>query len=180
MVGITIYASSQPPIWALNRGEAHMGLFDKKNSSNAQNTKVKALLAEAMPDVDFVEEAPGLWGTRNESVLVKIFVNTESFPDMPFVNIAAITVIGANDDLALYKHLMTERNPVFNKWEVEESEVKGKVDIYLVARLLLADLDASEIGFAIASTAVIADAQDEELVKQFGGQRCLDYFGWEA
>jgi hypothetical protein len=156
-----------------------VGLFDKKNSSNTQNTKVKALLAEAMPDVDFIEEAPGLWGTRNESVLVKIFVNTEDFPDMPFVNIAAVTVIGANDDIALYKHLMTERNLFFNKWEVEQSEVKGKVDIYLVARLLLADLDASELGFAIASTAVIANEQDEEIVKQFGGQRCQDYFGWE-
>jgi hypothetical protein len=155
-----------------------MGLFDKKNSANTHNAKVKALLAEAMPDVDFIEEAPGLWGTRNESVLVKIFVDTEMFPDMPFVSIAALTIIGANDDLSLYKNLMTERSAVFGKWEVEESDEKGKVDIYLVTRLLLADLDASELGFGIASTAFVADENDEGLQKQFGGKRCLDQFGW--
>ena len=41
------------------------------------------------------------------------------------------------------------------------------------------DLDASELNFAIMSTAMIADGIDEEIQKEFGGKRCIEYFGWE-
>ena len=157
-----------------------MGLFDKKNGSNALNTKVANLLREALPDVDFVEEGPGDWGARNESVLIRVVVNTEDFPDRPFVDVLAFVLLGVKDDLNLYKYLMTEKSYIFNKWEVEAGEENGTINLYLTARVLIDDLDASELGFAIMSTAVIADDIDEEIQKKFGGKRCLDFFGWEA
>jgi hypothetical protein len=156
-----------------------MGLFDKKNSSNALHTKVASLLREALPDVDFVDEGPGAWGARNESVLVKVVVNTEDFPEKPFVDVIAFVLINVKDDIKLYKYLMTEKSYIFNKWEVEPGEDNGTVNVYLTARVLIDDLDASELNFAIMSTAVIADGIDEEVQKLFGGQRCLEYFGWE-
>ncbi len=157
-----------------------MGLFDKKNGSNALNTKVANLLREALPDVDFVDEGPGNWGARNESVLVRVVVNTEDFPDRPFVDVIAFVLLGVKDDLNLYKYLMTEKSYIFNKWEVEAGEENGTINLFLTARVLIDDLDASELGFAIMSTAVIADDIDEEIQKKFGGKRCLDFFDWEA
>jgi hypothetical protein len=156
-----------------------MGLFDKKNGSNAINTKVENLLREAMPDVEFVNEGPGSWGTRNESVLVRILVNTEDFPDKPFVDVVAFVLLDVKDDLKLYKYLMTDKSYIFNKWEVEAGEQNGTVNLYLTARVLIDDMDASELAFAIMSTAVIADDIDEEIQKVFGGKRCLEHFGWE-
>jgi len=155
-----------------------MGLFDKKNSSNTHNAKVKALLAEAMPGDEFVEEAPNLWGIRNNSVLVKIGVNTESNPGLPYVEVIAFTLLGVKDDLAIYKHLMMEESYAFGKWEVEKDN-EGLLDIYLVQRLLVDDLDASELEAAIRLTANTADGVDEDLQKLFGGKRCLDFFEWE-
>jgi hypothetical protein len=163
----------------LRQGEGLMGLFDKKNSSNALHTKVASLLREALPDVDFVDEGPGAWGARNESVLVKVVVNTEDFPEKPFVDVIAFVLINVKDDIKLYKYLMTEKSYIFNKWEVEPGEDNGTVNVYLTARVLIDDLDASELNFAIMSTAVIADGIDEEIQKEFGGKRCLEYFGWE-
>jgi hypothetical protein len=144
-----------------------MGLFDKKNSSNALHTKVENLLREALPDVSFVDEGPGAWGARNESVLVKVVVNSEDFPEKPFVDVIAFVLINVKDDIKLYKYLMTEKSYIFNKWEVEPGEDNGTVNLYLTARV------------AIMSTAVIADGIDEEIQKEFGGKRCLEYFGWE-
>jgi hypothetical protein len=40
-------------------------------------------------------------------------------------------------------------------------------------------MDASELSFAIVSTAVIADGIDEEVQKIYGGKRCIEFFGWE-
>ena len=156
-----------------------MGLFDKKNGSNAINTKVENLLREAMPDVEFVNEGPGSWGTRNESVLVRVLVNTEDFPDKPFVDVVAFVLLDVKDDLKLYKYLMTDKSYIFNKWEVEAGQENGTVNLYLTARVLIDDMDASELAFAIMSTAVIADDIDEEIQKVFGGKRCLEHFGWE-
>jgi hypothetical protein len=45
--------------------------------------------------------------------------------------------------------------------------------------MLIADLDASELGYAVMSTAIIADNVDEELQKRFGGQRCIEWFEWD-
>jgi hypothetical protein len=156
-----------------------MGLFDKKNSSNALNTKVENLLREALPDVDFVDEGPGRWGARNESVLVRVMVNTEDFPEKPFVDVMAAVLLDVKDDLKLYKYLMTEKSYIFNKWEVEPGDTDGTVNLLLTSRVLIDDLDASELNFAIMSTAVIAVGIDEEVQKLFGGQRCVEYFGWE-
>jgi hypothetical protein len=156
-----------------------MGLFDKKNGSNALNTKVENLLREALPDVEFVNEGPGSWGTRNESVLVRVLVNTEDFPDKPFVDVVAFVLLNVKDDLKLYKYLMTDKSYIFNKWEVEAGEENGTVNLYLTARVLIDDMDASELAFAIMSTAIIADDIDEEIQKVFGGKRCLEHFGWE-
>lgn len=156
-----------------------MGLFDKKNGSSALNTKVANLLKEALPDVNFVDESPGNWGARNESVLLRVMVNTEDFPDKPFVNIIAFVLLGVKDDLNIYKYLLTEKSYIFNKWEIEQGEESGTINLFLTARVLIDDLDASELGFAIMSTAVIADDIDEEIQKKFGGKRCIDHFGWE-
>ncbi len=155
-----------------------MGLFDKKNSTNTYNAKVKALLAEALPGDEFVEEAPNLWGIRNNSVLVKIGVDTERIPGLPFVEVIAFTLLGVEDDLAVYKHLIMEESYAFGKWEVEKDN-EGLLDIYLVQRLLIENLDASELEAAIMFTAKTADGVDEDLQKLFGGKRCLDYFEWE-
>ena len=141
-----------------------MGLFDKKNSTNTYNAKVKALLAEALPGDEFVEEAPNLWGIRNNSVLVKIGVDTERIPGLPFVEVIAFTLLGVEDDLAVYKHLMMEESYAFGKWEVEKDN-EGLLDIYLVQRLLIEDLDASELEAAIMLTANTADGVDEDLQK---------------
>ena len=46
-------------------------------------------------------------------------------------------------------------------------------------RLLIEDLDASELEAAIMLTANTADGVDEDLQKLFGGKRCLDLFEWE-
>jgi hypothetical protein len=161
------------------QGEHQMGLFDKHNSSNALNTKVGNLLRQALPDVSFVEEGPGSWGARNESVLVRVIINTEDIPEQPFVDVIAFVLLNVKDDIKIYKYLMTEKSFIFNKWEVEAGEDKGSINLYLTARLLIDDLDASELGFAVASTAVIADGVDEEIQKKFGGKRCLEVFGWE-
>ena len=156
-----------------------MGLFDKQNSSSALNTKVANLLRQALPDVSFTEERPGIWGARNESVLVRVVVDTEAVPEQPFVNVVAAVLLNVKDDIKIYKYLMTEKSFIFNKWEVEEGEDKGSINLFLTARLLIDDLDASELGFAVMSTAVIADDVDEEIQKKFGGKRCLEFFGWE-
>jgi hypothetical protein len=156
-----------------------MGLFDKKNGSNALNTKVENLLREALPDVEFVNEGPGSWGARNESVLVRVLVNTEDFPDKPFVDVVAFVLLDVKEDLKLYKYLMTDKSYIFNKWEVEAGEENGTVNLYLTARVLIDDMDASELAFAIMSTAIIADDIDEEIQKVFGGKRCLEHFGWQ-
>jgi hypothetical protein len=161
------------------QGEHQMGLFDKHNNSSALNTKVGNLLRQALPDVSFVEEGPGSWGARNESVLIRVLVNTEDVPEQPFVNVVAFVLLNVKDDIKIYKYLMTEKSFIFNKWEVEEGEDKGSINLFLTARLLIDDLDASELGFAIMSTAVIADEVDEEIQKKFGGKRCLEVFGWE-
>ena len=157
-----------------------MGLFDKKSGSNALNTKVANLLREALPDVNFVEEGPGNWGSRNESVFVRVFVNTVDFPDKPFVDVSAFVLLGVKDDINLYKYLMTEKSFIFNKWEIEQGEESGTINLFLTARVLIEDLNESELGFAIVSTAVLADDMDEEIQSKFGGKRCLDYFGWDA
>ena len=100
-----------------------MGLFDKQNSSSALNTKVANLLRQALPDVSFVEEGPGDWGARNESVLVRVVVDSDSVPEQPFVNVAAFVLLNVKDDLKIYKYLMTEKSFIFNKWEIEEGEL---------------------------------------------------------
>ena len=156
-----------------------MGLFDKKNSSNAHITKVKQVLDAAMPGMEWIEEEPGNWGNRNQSVMIRVVVDTETDADSPRVTVVAFTLIGARDDDALYRHLMREEVYPFNKWEVEASDEKGKVNVYLVNRMLIADLDPSELENAIMSTALIADNVDEDLQKRFGGQRCADIFEWE-
>jgi hypothetical protein len=156
-----------------------MGLFDKKNGSGALNTKVENLLREALPDVDFVNEGPGNWGARNESILVRVMVNTEDFPEKPFVDVVAFVLLDVKDDLKIYKYLMTEKSYIFNKWEIEQGQENGTINLYLTARVLIEDMDASELEFAIMSTAVIADDIDEEMQRLFGGKRCLDHFGWE-
>ena len=156
-----------------------MGLFDKSNSSSALNTKVANLLRQALPDVSFIEESPGNWGARNESVLVHVIVDSDSVPEQPVVNVAAMVLLNVKDDIKIYKYLMTEKSFIFNKWEVEDGEKSGTVNLFLTARLLIDDLDASELGFAVMSTAVIANEVDEEIQKKFGGKRCLEFFGWE-
>lgn len=156
-----------------------MGLFDKKNSSNAINTKIENLLREALPDVNFVDEGPGSWGARNESVLVRIVVNTEDFPEKPYVDVIAFVLLNVKDDINIYKYLLTEKSYIFNKWEIEPGEENGTINIFLTSRVLIDDIDASELNFAIMSTAIIADGIDEEIQKKFGGKRCLEYFGWD-
>jgi hypothetical protein len=163
----------------LRQGERQVGLFDKQNSSSALNTKVANLLREALPDVSFVDEGPGNWGARNESVLIRVVVNTEDFPDKPFVDVIAFVLLNVKDDIKIYKYLMTEKSYIFNKWEIEPGEENGTINLFLTARVLIDDLDASELGFAIMSTAVIADDIDEEIQKMFGGKRCLEFFGWQ-
>lgn len=156
-----------------------MGLFDKKNSSNTHITKVKQVLDAALPDINWIEDGPGNWGTRNESVMVRVMVDTDSDSESPKVAVVAFTLINARDEDALYRHLMREEVYPMNRWEVEASDEKGKVNVYLVNRMLIADLDASELGYAVMSTAIIADNVDEELQKRFGGQRCIEWFEWD-
>jgi len=156
-----------------------MGLFDKKNSNNTHITKVKQILDAALPDINWIEDGPGNWGTRNESVMVRVMVDTESDSESPKVAVVAFTLINARDEDALYRHLMREEVYPMNRWEVEASDEKGKVNVYLVNRMLIADLDASELGYAVMSTAIIADNVDEELQKRFGGQRCIEWFEWD-
>ena len=156
-----------------------MGLFDKKNSSSTHITKVKQVLDAALPDMEWFEDGPGNWGNRNESVMIRVMVDTESSADQASVAVVAFTLINARDEDALYRHLMREESYLFNKWEVEASDEKGKVNVYLVSRLLVADLDPSELQSAIMNTAIIADNVDEDLQKRFGGQRCIEAFGWE-
>lgn len=156
-----------------------MGLFDKKNGSNAVNTKIENMLREALPDVDFISDGPGNWGARNESVLVRVVVDTESVPDHPYVDVIAFVLLDVKDDLKIYKYLMTEKSFVFNKWETEPGQKNGTINVYLTARVLIDDLDPSELAFAILSTALIADGVDEEIQKIYGGTRCIEFFGWE-
>jgi hypothetical protein len=156
-----------------------MGLFDKKNSTNTHITKVKQILDAALPDINWIEDGPGNWGTRNESVMVRVMVDTETDSESPKVAVVAFTLIDARDEDALYRHLMREEVYPMNRWEVEASDEKGKVNVYLVNRMLIADLDASELGYAVMSTAIIADNVDEELQKRFGGQRCIEFFEWD-
>jgi hypothetical protein len=106
-------------------------------------------------------------------------VNTEDFPDKPFVDVVAFVLLDVKEDLKLYKYLMTDKSYIFNKWEVEAGEENGTVNLYLTARVLIDDMDASELAFAIMSTAIIADDIDEEIQKVFGGKRCLEHFGWQ-
>lgn len=164
----------------LRQSGGRMGLFDKKNNSSAVNTKVENLLKEALPDVEFIKEGPGDWGARNESVLVRIVANSVDYPDRPFVEVVAFVLLGVKDDINIYKYLMTEKSFIFNKWEVEPGESNGTINLFLTARVLIDDLDASELGFAIMSTAVIADEIDEELQQKFGGKRCIEQFNWSA
>jgi hypothetical protein len=158
-----------------------MGLFDKKNSSNAHITKVKQLLDAAMPGMEWVESEPGNWGNRNESVMIRVMVDTENAltAEEARVTVVAFTLINARDEDALYRYLMREQSYPLNKWEVEASEEKGKVNVYLVNRMLIADLDPSELESAIMTTALIADKVDEDLQKRFGGQRCIEFFEWD-
>ena len=152
-----------------------MGLFDKKNPASAEIAKVAALLKE-VPDVEWVEDAPGNWGTRNNSVLVKVLVDVSN-PDLPLVNVVAFTLMNFKEDLALYKYLFTEVIPFIARWEIEEDE-DGTLSLFLVHKLLIEDLDASELTAAVYSVALTADELDEDLQKRFGGKRCQDVFGW--
>ena len=156
-----------------------MGLFDKKNSSNTHITKVKQVLDAATPDGNWIESGPGDWGNRNESVMVRVMVDPGTDADEPWVTVVAFTLLDARDEDALYRHLMREESYPFPKWEVEASDKKGKVNVYLVTRMLVADLDPSELKHAILTIAIIADNVDEDLQKRFGGQRCIEAFGWE-
>ena len=152
-----------------------MGLFDKKNPASAEIAKVAALLKE-VPDVEWVEDAPGNWGTRNNSVLVKVLVDVSN-PDLPLVNVVAFTLMNFKEDLAIYKYLFTEVIPFIARWEIEEDE-DGTLSLFLVQKLLIEDLDASELTAAVYSGALTADELDEDLQKRFGGKRCQDVFGW--
>jgi hypothetical protein len=152
-----------------------MGLFDKKNPASAEIAKVAALLKE-VPDVEWVEDAPGNWGTRNNSVLVKVLVDVSN-PDLPLVNVVAFTLMNFKEDLAIYKYLFTEVIPFIARWEIEEDE-DGTLSLFLVHKLLIEDLDASELTAAVYSVALTADELDEDLQKRFGGKRCQDVFGW--
>ena len=157
-----------------------MGLFDKKENSSAINTKVENLLKVALPDVEFVKEGPGDWGARNESVLVRVIANAQDFPDKPFVEVVAFVLFDVKDDINIYKYLMTDGSYIFNKWEVLPGESNGTINLFLTSRVLIEDLDPSELGFAIMSTALIANEIDEELQKKFGGKRCIEQFNWSA
>ena len=152
-----------------------MGLFDKKNPASAEIAKVAALLKE-VPDVEWVEDAPGNWGTRNNSVLVKVLVDVSN-PDIPLVNVVAFTLMNFKEDLAIYKYLFTEVIPFIARWEIEEDE-DGTLSLFLVHKLIIEDLDASELTAAVYSVALTADELDEDLQKRFGGKRCQDVFGW--
>jgi hypothetical protein len=156
-----------------------MGLFDKKNSSNTHITKVKQVLDAATPGMDWLEDGPGNWGNRNGSIMVRVVVDTETIPEHPMAAVVAFVLLEARNDDALFRYLLTDVTFPMNQWEVEPGDKKGAVNVYLVRRLLIADLDPAELEFAIMSTAIIADDLDEDLQKRFGGQRCLEIFGWE-
>jgi len=162
-----------------NKGESHMGLFDKKNSSNTQIAKVKQVLDAALPGMEWVEDGPGNWGNRMGSTMVRVVVDTETLPEFPMVGVVAFVLLEARNDDALFRYLLTDVTYPMNQWEVEPGDKKGTANVYLVRRLIIADLDPSELEFAIRSTALIADELDDELQKRFGGQRCLEMFGWE-
>jgi hypothetical protein len=97
-----------------------MGLFDKKNSSNAHITKVKQILDAAIPGMEWVESEPGNWGNRNESVMIRVMVDTENAltAEEARVAVVAFTLINARDEDALYLYLMREQSYPLNKWEV--------------------------------------------------------------
>jgi hypothetical protein len=156
-----------------------MGLFDKKNSSNTHIAKVKQVLEAAIPGMEWLEDGPGNWGNRNGSIMVRVVVDTDTLPEHPMVAVVAFVLLEARNDDALFRHLLTGVTFPMNQWEVEPGDKKGAVNVYLVRRLLIADLDPTELEFAVMSTALIADDLDEDLQKRFGGQRCLEIFGWE-
>jgi hypothetical protein len=156
-----------------------MGLFDKKNSSNTHITKAKQVLEAAIPGMEWLEDGPGNWGNRNGSIMVRVVVDTDTLPEHPMVAVVAFVLLEARNDDALFRYLLTDVTFPMNQWEVEPGDKKGAVNVYLVRRLLIADLDPTELEFAVMSTALIADDLDEDLQKRFGGQRCLEIFGWE-
>ena len=70
-----------------------MGLFDKKNSSSTHITKVKQVLDAALPGMEWFEDGPGNWGNRNESVMIRVMVDTESSADQASVAVVAFTLM---------------------------------------------------------------------------------------
>lgn len=156
-----------------------MGLFDKANNNNASKAKLKSLINQAFPDVEFMEDDTGGFFTREGSVGISIFINQDYGDGNNVLSVVGFTLFGARDDDKLYRHLLTNTDTnIFCHWVIESSEESGKVNVLTVQNLLMEDLDPAELGMAVYGVATTADKNDEELQKLFGGKRSQDQFEW--
>lgn len=156
-----------------------MGLFDKKSNNNASDAKLGDLLKQAFPDVEFFKEDGGPFQAREESVLVSVFINKDFGDGTNVVSVVGLTLFGARDVDALYRHLIMETTGhIQAHWIVEVGEKPGTVNIMSVQNLLLDELDVIELEIAVRGVASTANDNDENLQKLFGGKRCVEEYGW--
>lgn len=161
-------------------GDNNVGLFDKKNSNNASDAKLGELLKQAFPDVEFFKDEGGPFVTREESVMVSIFVNKDYGDGTNVVSVVGLTIFGARDEDALYRHLLTNTDGhIQASWVVEVGETPGTVNIMSVQNLLLNSLDAIELEVAVRGVVSTANENDEIIQKLFGGKRCVEQYQWD-
>jgi hypothetical protein len=158
-----------------------VGLFEKTNTSSGSTGKVSSLIKENFPNLEFAELKPGFFGTRIGSTALTIFIN-DQFGDAnnPVLTVMGSVIFNARDDDKLYRFLAADCiTSIFGSWGFENGDKKGTVNVYYKQHFILNDIDSTEFVEGVAGVAETSDNNDELIKEKFGGNRCVEQFGWE-
>ena len=158
-----------------------MGLFDKTNTSSGSSGKINSLIKDNFPDLEYSELKAGYFGARIGSTAITIFVN-DAFGDAnnPILTVMGSVIFNARDDDKLYRFLVADCiTSIFGSWGFENGDKKGTVNVYYKQHLILNDIDSTEFMESVAGVAETSDNNDELIQEKFGGNRCIEQFGWE-
>jgi hypothetical protein len=158
-----------------------VGLFDKNNNASGNSGKLNTLIKESFPDLEYTEMNPGVFGARIGSTAITFIVD-DRYGDAnnPVITVLGSVLFNAPDEDKLYRFLATEcGTSIFGNWEFEKGEKQGTVNIYYRQHFILNDTDPTEFITGVTGVAETSDNNDDIIQKKFGGNRCVEQFGWE-
>ena len=158
-----------------------MGLFDKNNAASGSAGKISSLIKQNFPDLEFTELKPGWFGARIGSTALTFFIDDQfGNAENPVLTVMGSVVFDTRDDDKLYRFLAEECvTSIFGNWGFEPGEKKGTVNVYFKQHFIFNDINPDEFISGVTGVAETSDNNDELIQKKFGGNRCIEQFGWE-